>query len=155
MIARLLLILCPLLALLAACSAERGRVEEDVRRGLRDPESAQFRDLRACAKPGAWQGEVNSKNGYGGYAGFRPFIWAGGEVAILGSEEPGPLAVDPAATMNALDQWDKLTRLCWADDIINKIEADMGDLPAPDDASAQEAAGNDAQALESVNASAR
>jgi hypothetical protein len=46
---------------------------------MRDPESAQFRNTRRC--PGDADmviGEVNARNGYGGYTGFRGFIVKGG-----------------------------------------------------------------------------
>jgi len=43
---------------------------------LRDPDSAKFRSLAAYA-PSVVCGEVNAKNGYGGYAGFERFISAG------------------------------------------------------------------------------
>jgi hypothetical protein len=57
---------------------------------LRDPASAQWRGVyiahgadgktRVC-------GEVNSKNGYGGYAGFQPFV------SDLYTPTPGPLFI--------------------------------------------------------------
>ncbi|ATC26499.1 hypothetical protein [Caulobacter vibrioides] len=40
--------------------------------GLRDPSSAQFRDVRA--RGDVVCGEVNGKNGFGAYVGFRRFI---------------------------------------------------------------------------------
>lgn len=40
---------------------------------LRDPDSAQFRNLRLLANHSVC-GEVNSKNGFGGYVGFKPFF---------------------------------------------------------------------------------
>lgn len=48
-----------------------------VRESLRDPESAQFRNLRVKEKPsGAIVcGEVNAKNGFGGYEGFERFVY--------------------------------------------------------------------------------
>jgi hypothetical protein len=49
-----------------------------VKRKLRDPGSAEFRKLIAY-EPGEGAlvvcGEVNAKNGFGGYAGFEPFVW--------------------------------------------------------------------------------
>jgi len=43
---------------------------------LKDPFSAQFKDIRAVSKAGSINicGEVNSKNSYGGYVGFTPFL---------------------------------------------------------------------------------
>jgi hypothetical protein len=54
--------------------------QKNVRDKLKDPDSANFRnvELHAGAKPEAGSvyvcGEVNSKNSYGGYVGFRPFM---------------------------------------------------------------------------------
>ncbi|MHC1479623.1 hypothetical protein ACYJW8_05180 [Frateuria aurantia] len=59
--------------------------ERAVRRELKDPDAAQFRDVRAnyteefglvaC-------GRVNAKNEFGGYTGFRRFV-SGGKSVIL------------------------------------------------------------------------
>lgn len=53
-------------------------VESSVRQEMRDPGSAQFRNLRVLAGEREDQrlvcGEVNAKNGYGGYVGFKPFL---------------------------------------------------------------------------------
>lgn len=43
---------------------------------LKDPESAQFRNQKGLC------GEVNAKNSFGGYAGFKRFI-AGGENLVF------------------------------------------------------------------------
>jgi hypothetical protein len=62
-------------------------IKQEVADTLRDPSSAQFRrlfvrrlDIKADAAKGRTQwsftvvcGEVNGKNGYGGYDGFKPF----------------------------------------------------------------------------------
>lgn len=70
--------------LLASCAnpdaeaIERG--QEEVRSRLRDPGSAQFQNVRIgslrSVEGGLIRsvcGEVNAKNGFGGYVGFRPF----------------------------------------------------------------------------------
>ncbi len=41
-----------------------------------DPESAQFRNLKIAGR-NIVHGEVNAKNTYGGYVGFRRFIYSG------------------------------------------------------------------------------
>lgn len=53
--------------------------QEAVREQMKDPESARFRnikvyDITVC-------GEVNAKNSYGGYNGFKRFFVLGGTVA--------------------------------------------------------------------------
>jgi len=59
----------------------------DVSAAMRDPSSAAFRDLSAVKTPSGRGvivcGEVTGKNGFGGFTGFREFIWAPGSV-ILG-----------------------------------------------------------------------
>jgi len=42
---------------------------------MKDPGSAQFRNVRAMDRAGSVSvcGEVNAKNSYGGYGGFNPF----------------------------------------------------------------------------------
>lgn len=51
-------------------------VQVAVKRELKDPDSAKFRDLQTMGVNGSILvcGMVNSKNGSGGYAGFTPFI---------------------------------------------------------------------------------
>lgn len=41
---------------------------------LKDPDSSQFRGLFLNPSKTALCGEVNAKNSYGGYVGFRPFV---------------------------------------------------------------------------------
>jgi hypothetical protein len=76
--------LVPLVALAAtvesqrdATEAERATIEEGVKRGLRDPASAEFRQIKIGPdKEGVLMacGEVNSKNAFGGYVGFSKFM---------------------------------------------------------------------------------
>lgn len=71
--------------------------------GLRDPASAQFRDVRMNGE--AVCGEVNGKNGFGAYAGFRHFVVSDRTVTLepdLPTERLHP-GVSPAA----LEQWNR------------------------------------------------
>jgi hypothetical protein len=66
---------------------------------LKDPGSAQYQDVEAhevASKPGVYVfcGEVNSKNGFGGYTGYQRFV----------------AAVTIAATEDAVSGFDKLWR---------------------------------------------
>ena len=61
--------------------------EEAVRARLKDPESAQFQNQHVSAK-GAGCGEVNSKNGFGGYTGFKRYIFAGKNLTVFESDMP-------------------------------------------------------------------
>lgn len=56
--------------------AYQGTVEASVTDKLRDPRAAQYRSLRLINNPKGELticGEVNARNGYGGYNGFEPF----------------------------------------------------------------------------------
>jgi hypothetical protein len=41
---------------------------------FRDPMSSQFRRLQRASKPNRYCGEVNTRNMYGAYIGFKPFV---------------------------------------------------------------------------------
>lgn len=47
---------------------------EFARNKMRDPESVQFRNLVPGKLAGSVCGELNAKNGMGGYVGYKPFI---------------------------------------------------------------------------------
>ncbi len=44
-----------------------------VREQLRDPDSAKFRNVAKDRGTDHWCGDVNARNGMGGYAGWQPF----------------------------------------------------------------------------------
>lgn len=68
-----------------------------IKRKLRDPRSAQFRNVRVCYAMGpVVVGEVNSNNGFGGKSGFQRFV-SGGKIQIL-EEEMEPGAMDKVLT---------------------------------------------------------
>jgi len=51
--------------------------------GLNDPSSAQFRNIKLCDRGSGVEGEMNAKNLYGAYTGFRPFIHVDGAQAAV------------------------------------------------------------------------
>jgi len=59
---------------------------------FRDPSSTQFRKVSSSSRKGFICGEVNGRNGFGAYVGFRPFAWntAAGSMTVLrtGSDIP-------------------------------------------------------------------
>lgn len=57
----------------------RRQIEAEVAQRLRDPASRQFRNIRNPFG-GLVCGEVNARNGFGGYTGFQPFF------AVFGSD---------------------------------------------------------------------
>jgi len=58
--------------------------ETQLKGKLRDPGSAQLRNVRVRATSGTRVvcGEVNSKNGFGGYSGFQRYVGAGSAVFL-------------------------------------------------------------------------
>lgn len=69
--------LCFILALgLSGCSSQEKATEELVKSALKDPESAKFKNVVGVC------GEVNSKNSYGGYTGFKSFYISDGVVVF-------------------------------------------------------------------------
>ncbi len=67
-----------------------------VRNAMRDPDSVQFRNLkmaRALNGNDALYGEINAKNGYGGYTGYTEFC---------GYREREHVYVPTARDLNAL-----------------------------------------------------
>jgi hypothetical protein len=52
----------------------RNEIFELVTENFRDPLSSQFRRLHRATKPNRYCGEVNTRNMYGAYGGFKPFL---------------------------------------------------------------------------------
>lgn len=86
-----------LLALGACGDTQRGK--EIVAREFRDPSSLQWRDVRMVERTGDDYlcGEVNGKNGFGAYVGFRKFVvhMERGLAHLEPRQEPGD---DPVLT---------------------------------------------------------
>lgn len=92
-----LIMLLPVFLLLAACGqseadkasskAEMAEIRsqrvarEFVSGVLKDPESAEFRNQKGLC------GEVNSKNSFGGYVGFKRFIAASEEMVVFAGDD--------------------------------------------------------------------
>ncbi|MCA0405307.1 MAG: hypothetical protein LCH39_04055 [Proteobacteria bacterium] len=69
------------------------KAKDLVSRSLKDPSSAQFRDVYLMPKPKGGKcvcGWVNSKNSFGGYVGFRRFI-SDGTADLTTMDEDSPL----------------------------------------------------------------
>jgi hypothetical protein len=79
----------PILLLVAGCgSSSLDQAQDTVRAALRDPSSAEFRQVRRCSGDRAVViGEVNARNGFGGYTGFTHFIVADGRAYFLGETD--------------------------------------------------------------------
>lgn len=136
------------LALLAACDPAISTAEQAVRRTLRDPDSAQFRDVSRCERSGidGVRGEVNAKNSAGGYAGFAYFIAINGDVAILSGLSGGD---DVQMYRTPPEHWEALFRQCNSDATNRSVDnasqaASNSALSAAQDASAAAQAASDA-----------
>lgn len=80
-----LLVLAGAVALVAC--GDTGSARKAVEAQLKDPSSAQFKDIRRIGEVVC--GAVNSKNSFGAYAGFVRFYVVDGQAAILEPEESG------------------------------------------------------------------
>lgn len=60
----------------ALSQEEQKIIQDSVRGGLKDPDSAQFKmpPINEDGAPDIYCGQVNAKNSYGGYAGYVPFM---------------------------------------------------------------------------------
>lgn len=66
---------CSCVVAIVGCGGDTAIVnaEEAMRSKLRDPGSAQFRNVERCGAGEIVHGEVNGKNSYGAYTGFTKF----------------------------------------------------------------------------------
>ena len=99
-----------LLALVATAGCDNRsplvrEAEDAVRSRLRDPDSAEFKDVAICDKPNAVSGLVNSKNAYGGPTGFQMFVFADGQAAVD--------APEALARQNLPGEFSRLADLCF------------------------------------------
>lgn len=85
----LLVLAIGVIVLAAGCAAPAHadvlvKARSAVSETLREPASAHFQSLRAVNKGRAACGEVNARNGFGGYTGFQSFLYIGGQVLYEG-----------------------------------------------------------------------
>lgn len=108
-------ILVGALALMASgCGGQVGAAKEVVSRELKDPASAEFRDVKVAGP--AVCGQVNAKNSYGGYEGFRRFVVVNG-VAWIDREQTMPAQPTEADVLIArrrVEFWDVWETHCGA-----------------------------------------
>lgn len=77
----------PNVAAVPLTNDQRAAVEQGVRKGLKDPESARFGDMFATRDAQGVVtvcGYVNAKNSFGGYGGMKPFVGVLGPVGSFG-----------------------------------------------------------------------
>lgn len=89
--------------------------KKEIAKDLRDPESAQYRKENAARMPRGFLvcGEINSKNGFGGYTGFKPFLFYTGKLIVIDEESLSKNELDAIDALSAVD-------LCMAGEKINE-----------------------------------
>lgn len=73
-------------ALISGCDAvnDFSEAKEAASRNLKDPAATQFRDVQSCpSDSNVTMGELNAKNSFGAYTGFKPFFYADGNAVML------------------------------------------------------------------------
>lgn len=70
------------------------QAQQKVKKHLRDPDSAQFRNIRANPKTDVTCGFVNAKNRMGGYVGERQFVIFSSGIVEFDNEESLKLCDD-------------------------------------------------------------
>lgn len=68
----------------AQSNAELAAMQREISDMMRDPESTRFRKLERIG--GALCGEINAKNGMGGYVGYRRFVYADTDLSVEPSD---------------------------------------------------------------------
>lgn len=80
---------------------------ETISESFRDPSSTQVRNIRLTSQTGGYCGEVNTKNGFGAYAGFTPFRFVAERIINAPADDPGPGRYEPASA-TILDPSDEI-----------------------------------------------
>jgi hypothetical protein len=113
--------------LVAACGSDAEHAKRTVADSLRDPSSAQFREVRKVRLHFAGNrvtlicGEVNAKNGFGGYVGFRPFYYVADAKV-----DPQFYTMAPAIVHSA--RFDQEVESCTTAEIVRFCEADGAEI---------------------------
>jgi hypothetical protein len=79
---------------LAACDPNISQAKEAVRNLEKDPDAAQFRNVRECATGFYVTGEVNGKNSYGAYEGFKTFYANSAGAHIVDDDDDADITSD-------------------------------------------------------------
>lgn len=87
-------------------------IKEAVAAELRDSESAQFQGI--FGEGDTWCGEVNARNGLGGYSGFRSFVHHRGIVFLEPQEPVGASVSQQADYYGELARFMRLRRQCYS-----------------------------------------
>lgn len=72
------------LALTACDLGPIGRAKEAMRERMLDPDAAEFRDMQMCPEgKDRVMGQVNGKNAFGAYTGFKHFLYVDGRARLV------------------------------------------------------------------------
>lgn len=88
----------------------RSQAEKAVAASLRDPSSAQFRNV--VERSTATCGEVNGKNAFGAYVGFKRFVYKDGTVLIDPETPNAPTFEAQATYINELNAFTNASLAC-------------------------------------------
>lgn len=84
-----------------AVDTEIEQAKNTVSRGLKDPDSVQFRDIRKVKNSKgiiSICGDMNAKNSYGGYVGYTAFSYSQGISTIIAKDSELPDLIDYGAS---------------------------------------------------------
>jgi hypothetical protein len=93
---------------LSGCGGRIDKAKALAANQLRDPGSAQFRNIKQSG--GFVCGEINGKNGYGAYNGFRRFYGTEDSVSIDPQDFSEPFKGLPSATEQFDQFWSTLCK---------------------------------------------
>lgn len=93
-----------------AFEPDHGALEQAVSAKLRDPSSAQFQNIYGDGD--TYCGEVNARNGMGGYAGYRDFVSRRGIVLIEPQLRRGATTAEQARHYEELARFARLQQQC-------------------------------------------
>ena len=77
---------------------------------LKDPDSAQFRSITGSGD--TYCGEVNARNSFGAYTGYRPFVVQGRVVLLEPTMLPSASVSEQADYYGELARFSRLQRAC-------------------------------------------
>lgn len=79
---------------LAGCDPNISQAKDAVRNLEKDSDSAEFRNVRECPTGFYVTGEVNGKNSYGAYAGYKTFYANSAGAHIVDEDDPADMTDD-------------------------------------------------------------
>ena len=98
------------LACFSASAATPAEAKRFVANRMKDPGSVQFRSVRSYSG-GVVCGESNAKNEYGGYTGFKPFVYVDGPRYTF--KEPSANAYDVTSLCSKDVSMDRFAQHAW------------------------------------------